>query len=244
MGSDGRRPFRRAATPTAATLHSHVAGLANWTCPSYCGSSDQGTDLLHLRNLRSRLPTASLKRMALRALLFSSDGTSTSTLCQVLTELGIEAEICPEMLVAVQRISQESYDAILVDWDQESDAIPLLKAAREQKTTSQALNLALVQNDKDLPRALQHGANSAIRKPIDPRQAKDTLSTARDLILSRRSEQKTKEERAAAAQAAIAAAAAEVPVDNEAPPPPKTGFLAQTATRSAFEAAESTEPQG
>jgi len=181
--------------------------------------------------------------MALRALLFSSDGTSTSTLCQVLTELGIEAEICSEMLVAVQRMSQESYDAILVDWDQEQDAIRLLKTAREQKTTSQALNLALVQNDKDLPRALQHGANSAIRKPIDPRQAKDTLSTARDLILSRRSEQKTKEERAAAAQAAIAAAAAEVPVDNEAAPPPKTGFLAQTAPRSAFEAAESTEPQ-
>jgi len=181
--------------------------------------------------------------MALRALLFSSDGTSTSTLCQVLTELGIEAEICPEMLVAVQRISQESYDAILVDWDQESDAIPLLKAAREQKTTSQALNLALVQNDKDLPRALQHGANSAIRKPIDPRQAKDTLSTARDLILSRRSEQKTKEERAAAAQAAIAAAAAEVPVDDDRPPAAKTGFLAQTAPRSAFEAAESTDSQ-
>jgi protein TonB len=147
------------------------------------------------------------------------------------------------MLVAVQRMSQAIYDAILVDWDQEQDAIRLLKTAREQKTTSQALNLALVQNDKDLPRALQHGANSAIRKPIDSRQAKDTLSTARDLILSRRSEQKTKEERAAAAQAALAAAAAEVPVDNDEPPAPKTGFLAQTAPRSAFDAAESTEPQ-
>jgi len=96
--------------------------------------------------------------MALRALLFSSDGTSTSTLCQVLTDLGIEADICSEMLVAVQRISHENYDAILVDWDQEADAISLLKTARERKNTSQALNLALVQNDKDLPRALQHGA--------------------------------------------------------------------------------------
>jgi TonB family protein len=177
-------------------------------------------------------------RMGLRALLFSSDGTSTSTLCQVLTELGIEAEICPEVLVAVQRISQETYDAILVDWDQEAEAIRLLKAVREQKNTSQALNLALVQNEKDLPRALQHGANSAIRKPVDPRQAKDTLSTARDLVLSRRAEQKTKAERVAAEQAAIAAASAEVPVEEE-PPAPKTGFLAQTAARSAFEAAES-----
>jgi TonB family protein len=180
--------------------------------------------------------------MALRALLFSADGTSTSTLCQVLTELGIEAEICPELLVAIQRVSLETYDAILADWDEEADAIALLKAVREQKIASLALNLALVRNDKDLPRALQHGAHSVIRKPIDAQQASDTLSTARELILSRRSEQKAKVERAAAAQAAIAAAAAELEAAEDAPAP-KTGFVSQTATRSAWDAAQSSENQ-
>jgi TonB family protein len=181
-------------------------------------------------------------RMALRALLFSSDGTSTSTLCQVLSELGIEAEICPEMLVAVEQISRQNYDAILVDWDQEVDAISLLKTVREQKVANQALSLAVVKNGKDLPRALQYGANSVIRKPIDPRQAKETLSTARDLILSRRSEQKTKEARTAAAQAAMAAEAAALQDEVESPAP-KRGFVAQTAPRSAMEAVESTENQ-
>ena len=180
--------------------------------------------------------------MALRALLFSSDGTSTSTLCQVLSELGIEAEICPEMLVAVEQISRQNYDAILVDWDQEVDAISLLKTVREQKVANQALSLAVVKNGKDLPRALQYGANSVIRKPIDPRQAKETLSTARDLILSRRSEQKTKEARTAAAQAAMAAEAAALQDEVESPAP-KRGFVAQTAPRSAMEAVESTENQ-
>lgn len=179
--------------------------------------------------------------MALRALLFSSDGSSTSALCKVLTDLEIEAEICPELLVAAERVSRESYDAILVDWERESEAIVLLKTARDQKrSTYQALNLALVQNDKDLPRALQAGANSAIRKPIDPQQAHDTLSTARDLILSRQAEQKQKEARAAAFQAEAAAVAAEFP-DGDEPPVPKTGFLAQTAPRSAFEVEEKTE---
>lgn len=178
--------------------------------------------------------------MALRALLFSSDGTSTSTLCQVLTELGIEAEICSEILVAVGRVSKETYDTILVDWDQEADATSLLKTIREQKTASQALNLALVQNDKDVGRALQHGANSIIKKPVDVRQAHDTLSTARDLILSRRAEQKDKETRAAALQAEAAAVAAEFPDGDEAPAQ-KTGFLTQTAPKSAFEVEELTE---
>jgi len=178
--------------------------------------------------------------MALRALLFSSDGTSTSTLCQALTELGIEAEICPEILVAIGRVSKENYDTILVDWDQETDAIALLKTTREQKTASQALNLALVQNDKDVGRALQHGANSVIKKPVDMRQAHDTLSTARDLILSRRAEQKEKEVRAAALQAEAAAVAAEFP-DGDETPTKKTGFLAQTAPKSAFAVEELTE---
>jgi protein TonB len=171
--------------------------------------------------------------MALRALLFSSDGSATSGLCHILTDLSIEAEICSEILVAVERVSRESYEAILVDWDQEAEATILLKAAREHKC-AQALNLALMQNDKEVGRALQQGANSVIRKPIDPKQAEDTLSTARDLILSRRAEQQQKDARVAAVQAEVSAAAQEF--TDQGPPATKTGFLAQTAPRSAFEA--------
>src|SRR6266436_1960542 len=170
--------------------------------------------------------------MALRALLFSSDGSATSALCHLLTDLSIEAEICSEILVAVERVSRESYDAILVDWDQEAEAIILLKAAREHRA-GQALNLALMQKEKEVGRALQQGANSVIRKPIDPRQAEDTLSTARDLILSRRAEQQQKDARVAAIQAEISAASQEF-ADQE-PLAPKTGFLSQTAPPSALE---------
>jgi TonB family protein len=172
--------------------------------------------------------------MALRALLFSSDGSATALICEILTDLHIEAEICTEVLVAAERIGRENYDAILVDWQQEAEAGILLKAAREKKA-GQALNLALVKDDKEVARALQMGANSVIRKPIDVRQAEDTLSTARDLILSRRAEQQDKADRAAVARAEVNAAAAAEPIHDEAPAP-KTGFLSQTAPRSAFEA--------
>ena len=189
--------------------------------------------LLHLRNLLQRLLTTSLTGMDLRALLFTSDGGSTATLCQLLTELGIEAEICPEMLVAVGRLSTERYDAIIVDWSQDTEAAFLLKTAKEKK--AQGLNLVLVPDDASIARALQQGANSVIKKPIDAVQARDTLSTARDLILSRRFEQRDKEARAAAAQAE-AEAVAEMPVVEASAP--KSGFLPQTMMRSALEAEE------
>jgi periplasmic protein TonB len=169
--------------------------------------------------------------MELRALLFTSDGGSTATLCQLLTELGIEAEICSEMLVAVGRLSSERYDAIIVDWSQDTEAAFLLKTAREKK--AQGLNLVLVPDDASVARALQQGANSVLKKPIDAAQARETLSTARDLILSRRFEQRDKEARIAAAQAE-SDATPEMPVLEA--PAPKPGFLSQTMTQSALEA--------
>ncbi len=170
--------------------------------------------------------------MDLRALLFTSDGGSTATLCRLLAELGIEAEICPELLVAVGRLSTERYDAILVDWAHEDEAALLLKTAREKK--AQGLNLVLVSDDGQIARALQQGANSVIKKPIDAAQARDTLSTARDLILSRRFEQRDKESRHAAVRAE-SEAVPEMPVMAEEPAP-KSGFLPQTMMQSALEA--------
>jgi len=168
--------------------------------------------------------------MDLRALLFTADGSSSATLCQILTDLGIGAEICSEILVAAQRLASEKYDAIIVDWDLEEEATRLLKTARQQKALS--LNLALVRDEGAIARAWQQGANSVIRKPIDSAQAHETLSTARDLILSRRTDQRQKESRNLAEALPREASAAEEPAA------PKAGFLAQSMTRSAFEAEE------
>jgi periplasmic protein TonB len=186
--------------------------------------------------------------MALRALVFSSDGSTTSALCHVLTDLGIEAEICSEMLVAVERITSQPYDALLVDWDQQAEAIFLVKQLRELKLAAQALTLALVEKQEDLPEALQAGANSVIRKPIDSKQAHDTLSTAKQLIQGRQAEQRNKELRLAAEQPPVeqptpveGPSAIDDPSNADQPAQqeqPKRGFLAQTGPRTGIEAEE------
>jgi len=171
--------------------------------------------------------------MELRALLFTSDGSSTATLCHVLTELGIQAEICSERVTAIPRIASENYDAIIVDWDLEEDAKLLLKSARTQK--AQGLNLALVPDDAAVARALQHGANSVIKKPLDANEARETLSTARDLILSRHTEQREKNTRLAALP--VESKSADSPA-HETTSDPKPGFMPQSMMRSALEAEE------
>ena len=181
--------------------------------------------------------------MALRAFLFSSDGTATSELCQILTDLEIEAEVCSEMLVAVERITSQAFDALIVDWDLQTEAMFLIKSVRGLKSAAHLLTLAMVKDDAALPEALQAGANSAIRKPIDAKQAHDTLSTAKQLIAAHHTEKRAQAERLAAVHAATESDDSSTdeyqPVPQDEDNRPKSGFLQQTAPRSAFEAEES-----
>ena len=137
--------------------------------------------------------------MALRCFLFSSDERTSDVICQVMTRLGIEGESCSQATTAIEKLAQELFQLVIVDWDQQPEAGMLLSAARERKAAERPLILAIVSDDASAPKALQAGVNSTLRKPLILNQVTDTLKTARDLLRSRQE---------SAAPAAIAAAAA------------------------------------
>lgn len=136
-----------------------------------------------------------------RCLLFSSDEGTAATIRQVLHDLEVEAESCPEATLAIQKLAQQAYQFVIIDWDQQPESGLLLEAARERKAGERPLTLAIVSNDASAPKALQAGANSILRRPIVLGQVKDTLKTARDLLRAR-------QESAAAAAAGAQAGSA------------------------------------
>ena len=123
--------------------------------------------------------------MTLRCFLFSSDEGTAAILRQILSSLGIEAEVCPNAVTAAERITNQPFQVVIIDWDQQPEAGLLLNTSQERKAAERPLTLAMVSNDADAPRALHAGANSLLRKPIVPNQARDTLTTARDLLASK-----------------------------------------------------------
>ena len=154
--------------------------------------------------------------MSLRCFLFSSDEGASDVIRQVLTGLDVEGETCPAATTAVERVAHEPFALVIIDWDQQPDAGMILGAARERKPAERPLTLAIVSDDPSVPKALQAGANSILRKPLVASQVTDTLTTARDLIRSR--QQATKPAQAAAAAAASAAnQPASTPVGPENP---------------------------
>jgi periplasmic protein TonB len=137
--------------------------------------------------------------MALRCLVFTADEGTADPIRQVLADLGVEGEHCVMAVDAVAKVTQQSLQIVIIDWDAQPEAGLLLKAARERKAGERPLTLAVVSEDASAPQALQAGANSILRKPMLLNQVRDTLATARDLLRAKES---------AAAQAAAAAASA------------------------------------
>lgn len=138
--------------------------------------------------------------MALRCLLFTSDQGTAEPICQVLAGLGVEGEHCSEAVSAVEKVTSQPFQIVIIDWDAQPEAALLLTTARERKASERPLTLAIVSDDASVPKALQAGANSILRKPIMISQANDTLTTARDLL-------RAKQESAATAALAAAAGA-------------------------------------
>jgi periplasmic protein TonB len=138
--------------------------------------------------------------MALRCLLFTSDQGTAEPICQVLAGLGVEGDYCSEAAAAVEKVTSQPFQIVIIDWDAQPEAATLLTAARERKASERPLTLAIVSDDASVPQALQAGANSILRKPIMVNQVKDTLTTARDLL-------RAKQESAATAALAAAAGA-------------------------------------
>jgi len=143
--------------------------------------------------------------MALRCLLFTSDAGTAEPICQVLAGLGVEGEHCSEAVTAVEQVTSQPYQIVIIDWDAQPEAGLLLSTARERKASERPLTLAIVSDDASVPKALQAGANSILRKPIMVNQVKDTLTTARDLLRAKQ------ESAAAMAQAAAAGASSSSP---------------------------------
>jgi len=123
--------------------------------------------------------------MPLRCLLFSSDAEIVQPIWQVLADLGIEGEYCQSGVDAVEKVTTQSFQIVVTDWENQPEAAFLLKTVRELKAAQRPLTLAIVSDDARRPHALQAGANSILLKPIRAEQVRDTMSTACELLRSK-----------------------------------------------------------
>jgi TonB family protein len=120
--------------------------------------------------------------MSYKALLFCPDEAAARLVTQVLSELEFTVELSFEPFVTVKKLSEEHFDALVVDCNDEQNASVLFKGARNSDLNHSSLCVAVVDGQAGLAKAFKIGANLVLTKPINVEQSKNTLRVARGLL--------------------------------------------------------------
>lgn len=120
--------------------------------------------------------------MSYRALLFCPDEAAARLVTQVLSELEFTVELSFEPFVTVQKLTTETFDAVVVDCANEENASLLFKGARNSTLNHSSLCVAVVEGQMGVAKAFRIGANLVLTKPINIEQSKGTLRVARGLL--------------------------------------------------------------
>ena len=179
-----------------------------------------------------------MQRMGYQALLFCPEEKTARIVTQVLNELEFSVELCSEPFAAVKKLMAQHFDALVVDCDNEQNAILLFKGARNSGLNQNSLMVAIVEGQTGVAKAFRIGANLVLTKPINVEQSKGTLRVARGLL-------RKGEAAKPAGQASGGHAAAVAPFNPTlaASSSAQSGIPAPAASTSAFELDAEPAPQ-
>src|SRR5215467_2985472 len=120
--------------------------------------------------------------MGYKSLLFCPDERTARVVTQVLNELEFSVEPANEPYAAVKKLTDQRFDALVVDCQNEQDASLLFKTARDSSQNHSSLSVAVVEGQAGVTKAFRIGANLVLTKPINVEQSKGTLRVARGLL--------------------------------------------------------------
>jgi len=119
--------------------------------------------------------------MTFQALLVSKDDEATAVLTPVLSGSGVGIACCgyPEALC---RLTEEKFDAVIVDFDDPHSATLVLQNAYQAASGNNAVTVALLSDKTKVRNVFGEGAKFVLYKPISGQQAEAGLRAAIALL--------------------------------------------------------------
>jgi c-di-GMP-binding flagellar brake protein YcgR len=111
--------------------------------------------------------------MTLQTLLVTKDDDAADILCRVLASFGVAVERFSEVEIAMQRLGEQRFDGLIVDFDEPETASKLLQAAYLKPGAQ--ITMALLGDDSIIRSTLNSGAKFILHKPLAAEQAAATL---------------------------------------------------------------------
>jgi len=119
--------------------------------------------------------------MTLQALLVSKDDNSADILSRTLAGFAVAVERFSEPEIALQRLAEQRFDSLIVDFDQAEVATRLLQSVTKPKT-GVLVTIALLSNENSVREVLKTGAKFILHKPFTAEQAAAGLRAATALL--------------------------------------------------------------
>jgi DNA-binding NarL/FixJ family response regulator len=121
--------------------------------------------------------------MARTALLWCAEEQTVQVLRAILHELNITVEVCHEREAAETRLSEQRFDAVIVDFDGQAEvATAVLRRARQTSLNHNTLAITIVSGSAYVREIFALGSNFVLYKPVSEERAKTSLKAARSLM--------------------------------------------------------------
>ncbi len=120
--------------------------------------------------------------MTLSALLVCVDDAAADVLRQVLEDLSIAVEECPDFPRAAIRLAQDRFDVLVVDGESNAEVVALLSESRISRLNEATLTVVVVSGQESVRELFSLGVNFAIYKPVAYDRALSSLRAARALM--------------------------------------------------------------
>ena len=102
----------------------------------------------------------------LQALLLCDDDKVVRVLRRVLSELEIAVEHCQDADAAVQKLTRQRFEAVIIDCSVREIAARILKGTRSAPANKRAIAVAIIDSQSALKGAFELGAHFVLFKPI------------------------------------------------------------------------------
>jgi DNA-binding response OmpR family regulator len=118
----------------------------------------------------------------LQALLLCDDDKVVRVLRRVLSELEIGVEHCPDTDAAVQKITRQRFEAVIIDCANAEIASRILKGIRSAPANKRAIAVAITDSQSTLKGAFELGAHFVLYKPLSLERTKANFRSVRALM--------------------------------------------------------------
>lgn len=120
--------------------------------------------------------------MDLRVLVVCPDQDSANLLSTVLAEMGIGAEQTPSIARGLERLNDENFDAVILDYRADQSCEEFLAKLRQGSKSRKALLIAILDSDFSARPIFGLGANFVLYRPLSLERTRLSLRAARGLM--------------------------------------------------------------